>query len=354
MDRKVDTKACLMCILSSQGRGRECSERNTTGLHEERRIDQFKTLTLKASFRSSELCGKSCFTFFWSQIVWPSVCSVLGERGVEGTEVVPDYVLWYPWGSLVRKGGGRPFDEGWRVWCASENPINLPLEYLATIIIPLNWKVSVAIKGLEAGLKWLLEDPPKNLGNFVANDVCPGFCYIQDANRAWRLRGKKRGPFIYILSMNPWKENAKKQYVVARHRDSWIAAFSRVVANNLISVARRGETWLLMGRGISKFLHLQRQELPFLLIDVQEKVQFRHREGSYQRVKLTDILAGVHRWTIVMETSTAFGSWKLVVYLSRTEHKGICGHWLKPVRCLLYTHSLWWVLIVALELLNQI
>lgn len=76
----------------------------------------------------------------------------LGREGLRAQKWFQTMFRGTPGGLLSRREGeDRLMKDGVR--CASENPISLPLEYLATIIIPLNWKVSVAIKGLEAGLK---------------------------------------------------------------------------------------------------------------------------------------------------------------------------------------------------------
>lgn len=117
------------------------------------------------------------FLFFWSHVVCPSACSALGELRVRSTELVSGLYSVVPWGVSCHAEKGK------RVWCRSAlpswNPHQPPFRIFGyQYFFPFNWK-SVAIQGLELGVKSQLEDPkqPKNLGHFVANAVCESVAF---------------------------------------------------------------------------------------------------------------------------------------------------------------------------------
>lgn len=65
----------------------------------------------KASLNFQKQCGRSgCSIFFSSDLKWPTVCSILGEVRVKGTEVVSrlySLVLLGEGRGLVEAGGKR-------------------------------------------------------------------------------------------------------------------------------------------------------------------------------------------------------------------------------------------------------
>lgn len=163
-------------------------------------------------FRSSELCGRSsCFLFFSSDLKLSVLVYVqyLG-RWVEGTEVVSRLGSAVPLGVSCEGKGRRVW---WRSTLPIWNPINLQLGYLATNIVPFNKKSLWLLKAWELWMKWQLEDPkqPKNLGNFLASNVCESLAFA-----VWTMptglggrRTRREGHLLYFLSMNHMKENAK-------------------------------------------------------------------------------------------------------------------------------------------------
>lgn len=77
-------------------------------------------------------------------------------------------------------------------------------------------------------------------------------------------------------------------------------------------------TGILMGSGISKFLHLQRRELSFLFIDTQEKNEALWTVLARRRVRSEAQAEGHHcwvykgcRWRTGVGPRVAHGSWKL-------------------------------------------
>lgn len=136
----------------------------------------------------------------------------LGREVSRAQKWFPDYVPLYPWGSLVAKGRGGPFDEGWRVWGSSENPINLQPEHLATVIVPLCWKVSVAIKGLGTSVEMITWRPAKESGEFCSqrtSALASAVLRMLTGLGGWRA--KREGHLFKCLSKNPLKENEKKK-----------------------------------------------------------------------------------------------------------------------------------------------
>lgn len=106
-------------------------------------------------------------------------------------------------------------------------------------------------------------------------------------------------------------------------------------------------TGILMGSGISKFLHLQRRELSFLFTDTQEKNKALWTVLARRRVRSEAQAEGHHCWVLQRlqvenRSGSQGGPWELeteTVYLSWMERKGTFRHQTDRIRCLPHTHQ---------------